>query len=436
MHTQVVRFALAFSFAAASTAAAAPQVIDPVGGNAYEFVSTPPLGWMDAEAAAASRTFMGVPGHLVTISSAAENDFVRALLPMPAFIGGFQDTSAADFSEPAGGWRWVTGEVFDFTSWGPAEPNNQPAPENLLELFPSGDWNDIGDGPGYDGLGYVVEYEIGACAQDDALSPNHSCLTPHTFAGPVSSATVIDVDLVVSNRDSDFFRIGADPSGSTIYARVDFLHSEGNIDLFLYPEFGCGPPTTAYRPGTQDFETVKTSTTAPQILEVRRRGGPGPCSAYRLSILQQRFDGGLGGAICANGTNSLSEQAELFVSGSAVVADNDLRLSVGQLPAQSFGFFLNSRGAGNVFPPGSQGFVCINFGGVGRFNRPGEILFSGPSPFGSVHLDVDLTDVPRPFNIAAIQPGERWAFQYWYRDLTSGGAPTSNFSTAQMVWFE
>jgi hypothetical protein len=39
-------------------------------------------------------------------------------------LGGYQDRMSAEYSEPAGGWRWITGEPWNFTNWGSGEPND------------------------------------------------------------------------------------------------------------------------------------------------------------------------------------------------------------------------------------------------------------------------------------------------------------------------
>ena len=105
------------------------------GGNGhwYEAVEAS-LGWESARDFAESRTHLGMPGYLVTLTSAAERSFLIAnnlpdVLPphlgiRRAWIGAFQDTAAPDFSEPSSGWRWVTGELWDFESWATGEPNN------------------------------------------------------------------------------------------------------------------------------------------------------------------------------------------------------------------------------------------------------------------------------------------------------------------------
>lgn len=72
----------------------------------YEFVRGT-FTWPEARAAALARTHLGVPGHLATITSAAENAFINSafnagLAEQGAWIGGH---------EPAddGVWRWADG---------------------------------------------------------------------------------------------------------------------------------------------------------------------------------------------------------------------------------------------------------------------------------------------------------------------------------------
>ncbi len=93
-----------------------------------------PLTWEEAQTWAISRG-----GHLVTITSAAEETFVEAFLltqPLPAgWMGAYQDLDGEDYSEPDGGWRWVTGEAWNFTDWAPGEPNDSSGPDGLPQNY-------------------------------------------------------------------------------------------------------------------------------------------------------------------------------------------------------------------------------------------------------------------------------------------------------------
>ncbi len=125
------------------------------GGNGhyYESVATP-VTWDSANIAANAMLFLGENGHLATVTSQDENDFLVANFSNPQFLGGYQPDGS---SEPAGGWAWVTGETWSYTNWAPSEPNNQLGTEKYLEFFAGGPkWNDIS---GVDTRTYLVEYD-------------------------------------------------------------------------------------------------------------------------------------------------------------------------------------------------------------------------------------------------------------------------------------
>ena len=128
-------------------------VEDGGNGHYYEVVTeTAPIAWQDARDAAIARG-----GHLVTITSAAENTFVTTLLNgMHALAGAFQPSGSP---EPAGGWQWVTGEPFEFTNWNDTQPDNYQGNENYLEVYPgpANNWNDL-SGEALNSS-YMVEYE-------------------------------------------------------------------------------------------------------------------------------------------------------------------------------------------------------------------------------------------------------------------------------------
>lgn len=136
------------------------QVLNPANGHWYEGVLvTSPLDWNQAQALAASATFMNMPGHLATISDQSENSFVDGASPDRMWIGGFQDASDPNFSEPAGGWKWATGEPMAYTNWHPNEPSNSGNNEHHLIMHQNGfngTWNDEGQTQIF---AYMIEYE-------------------------------------------------------------------------------------------------------------------------------------------------------------------------------------------------------------------------------------------------------------------------------------
>lgn len=129
-------------------------------GHYYQFVSTSVTA-QDAFAGAAAMSYLGMPGYLVTITSAEENSFVSSTIAngQLAWLGGSDDGG------PVNAWTWrvgpEAGQAFTYTSWGPGEPNDCCGGENYVHTNWAGvgGWNDHG-GPGNAGQvnGYVVEF--------------------------------------------------------------------------------------------------------------------------------------------------------------------------------------------------------------------------------------------------------------------------------------
>ena len=153
-----------FAFAAllclpAMGAATPVQWSSAVGGNDHWYDLTPELPSFEALTLwAASSTYSGMPGYLVSIHSAEENEFlVQTFGGEYHYVIGFTDVVQE------GVWRWVSGEPTTFTNWRPGEPNNANNEDYAIfnwrhagepPSVPGGFWNDV---PGAGGLG-IVEY--------------------------------------------------------------------------------------------------------------------------------------------------------------------------------------------------------------------------------------------------------------------------------------
>ena len=127
--------------------------------------------------------------------------------------------------------------------------------------------------------------------------------------------------------------------------------------------------------------------------------------------------------------NSSGQSGVMAAWGFEVVAANSVRLDAAQLPANQWGMFVNSMTQGFVNPPGSQGNLCLG-GAIGRYKQ--DIKNSGAG--GQFSVQLDLTQTPTPGGPVAIQPGETWHFQAWYRDLNPGA--TSNFTDGLTILFQ
>ena len=160
----------------------------PSSQHYYEFVSDPGITWTNAEVAASNRSYFGLQGYLVTLTSQEEADFSGSQAQGVGWIG-------ASDAAVEGEWRWVTGPEagtqfwngavggteLTFAFWNTNEPNDYPndavdGEENYAHITDNtigiqGSWNDLpntGGGGAYAAQGYVVEY--GGLAGDPVLN--------------------------------------------------------------------------------------------------------------------------------------------------------------------------------------------------------------------------------------------------------------------------
>ncbi|MFS4417090.1 C-type lectin domain-containing protein [Maribacter sp. 2307ULW6-5] len=144
----------------------------------YEFVPDAGITWSDALTAAANRTYFGLQGYLVTLTSQEEADFAGAQASGFGWIGATDEVVE-------GQWRWASGPEqgtlfwtglangteITYANWNGGEPNNVgsngedyahiAAASVIRGGAPIGAWNDLpnrGGGGAYASQGYVVEY--------------------------------------------------------------------------------------------------------------------------------------------------------------------------------------------------------------------------------------------------------------------------------------
>ena len=109
-------------------------------GHSY-YRSTGSMTWTDARQAC-----INMGGHLVTVTTAAENNFIFNLWPS-GWIGLTDEVTE-------GQWRWVTGETYSWGNWNSGEPNNA-GNEDYIQFVGGGKWNDLPN----TSLPYVLEFE-------------------------------------------------------------------------------------------------------------------------------------------------------------------------------------------------------------------------------------------------------------------------------------
>ena len=117
-------------------------------GHHYLFMPEK-LSWQDAK-----KVCEGMDGHLVTITSKEENEFVFKLTSKKknTWIGCTDE-------QQEGTWEWVTGEKFLFKHWADGEPSNFNNADygHYWDRYPS-HWGATVDAPDSP-LGYVCEWD-------------------------------------------------------------------------------------------------------------------------------------------------------------------------------------------------------------------------------------------------------------------------------------
>ena len=146
------------------------------GGNGhyYDFVPTPDLSWPEARDAASNTMFLGSTGHLVTVTSASEDAFLRQnfaefigdlagpLIGLPLIPGPYAWIGLTD-ERVEGTFEWITGEPFVYSNWAITEPTND-GNEDYAHYWrrwaSAWSWNDAIASPDLPGYGpYLVEFD-------------------------------------------------------------------------------------------------------------------------------------------------------------------------------------------------------------------------------------------------------------------------------------
>jgi hypothetical protein len=108
-----------FNVNTASASHSGSVVCDTVTTHCYEHVMTA-ANWDVAKATAEGMTHNGVSGHLATLTSETEDQFIVAnfltAVSTSAYIGGFRNGTSGN------SWSWVTGETWNYTKWSPGYP--------------------------------------------------------------------------------------------------------------------------------------------------------------------------------------------------------------------------------------------------------------------------------------------------------------------------
>jgi hypothetical protein len=243
--------------------------INDATGHVFEVYKANGIAW-DEAASCAAKPLGGAPGavvgHLATITSSSENEWIIDDLLLPAlgaaaplgqsqvWVGGYQEPG---FGEPGGGWRWLNSEGpfsgsngnTDYTNWAASEPNNNGGSENHLTVGRYPDnlyaWNDEGSAPGSIG-GYIVEYDTPRTSSDCVGTSTEACTTVEgqTLTFPAGSFDQTDGNIKFTAfefddpRVDEFGKCTVNRGPLTLFTDPAF---GGNAELRI-PEYLCGSP--------------------------------------------------------------------------------------------------------------------------------------------------------------------------------------------------
>ena len=179
------------------------------GGNGHYYELVVPrrgITWTAARDAAEEASFLGVNGHLVTITSSEEWQFVTQNFEHQGTWIGLTDRIVE------GRFEWVTGEPVTFRAWNRHEPNNA-GNEDYVEYHLEDEgwgWNDFQDKRDLHTadlpLGYVIEYPlprpIGDFNDDNVLNAlDVDQLTTQTLSGGYNPRFDLSADGAIDDED-------------------------------------------------------------------------------------------------------------------------------------------------------------------------------------------------------------------------------------------
>jgi hypothetical protein len=235
----------------------------PFDGRHYQVVKHDGITWETAKDFAECREFNGVIGHLATLTSLAEDEFVDELrresfksggLSRPeVWVGGFQDqelcAAALTPQQLAGcGWQWLNGEgaiataefpLLSYSNWLPDEPNDNTGLNSeqhlAIGLRDEFGWNDEG-ALGNIG-GYIIEFDTARIVDPNECIEGDGC---ETTAGQVLLLPPVELgeNAAIGIRTFEF----TDNPGRCGVAPLTLFGGDDPRPALIIPAYLCGSP--------------------------------------------------------------------------------------------------------------------------------------------------------------------------------------------------
>ncbi|MGN0467802.1 MAG: lectin-like protein [Acutalibacteraceae bacterium] len=163
-----------------ASAKTAPSGAKEYKGHTY-YVYKNTVTWKKAKAICESRG-----GHLATITSSGENNFVKNLVNAKNI--GYCWLGATDEAKE-GTWKWVTGEKFSYKDWYGSQPDNYDGVEDYLSTYYNTQWNDYPDNAQGKVTGYVCEWDMSKKSVDSVRFAQTSATV---YYGSTKTLTVLN----------------------------------------------------------------------------------------------------------------------------------------------------------------------------------------------------------------------------------------------------
>lgn len=240
-------------------------------GHYYEYISDPAISWIDAAGSASGRTYNGMEGYLVTITSAEENAFVVAKMAESGWIGAsdaLENNTWIWGTGPEAGTQFWQGLSTDsggyavggaYSNWLAGEPNDDGGTGHFAHIFVNSPgwefatttWNDM---PNVNTFvqGYTVEY---GDMPDDAPEDFDETVTVNIGASVTYNANSATGGTVPVDSNSPY----------TSGASVTVLSNSGTLERTGYVFYGWNTQTdgsgTHYDATGSDTFSISSNTT-------------------------------------------------------------------------------------------------------------------------------------------------------------------------------